>query len=84
VNVIAVAVNVGAALVAAPTVGVIGVAICGSAVGVAQTLTVVWLAIRSNPGPEPSVEEVEVDNAALLSTWSGEVEKPTPSTRAED
>jgi O-antigen/teichoic acid export membrane protein len=79
VNVVAVAVNVGAALIAAPTVGVIGVAICGSTVGIAQTLAVVYLAIRSNPGPEPSIAEVEADNAALVSAWSGEMDAPPAS-----
>lgn len=84
VNVVAVAVNVGAALVAAPTVGVIGVAICGSSIGIAQTLTVVWLAVRSNPGPEPPLSEVEADNAALVSAWSGDRELPPTPAEPED
>lgn len=84
VNVIAVVINVAAALVAAPTVGVIGVAICGSVIGIGQTLAVVWLAVRSNPGPEPPIEEVEADNAALISAWSGELDVPPSHGRGDD
>jgi O-antigen/teichoic acid export membrane protein len=84
VNVVAVVVNVAAAVIAAPTVGVIGVAICGSSIGIGQTLAVVYLAIRSNPGPERPPAEVEAIDQALVNAWSGEVDVPSPSPGDDD
>ncbi len=58
VNVCAVGINVVVAAIAAPLLGVVGVAVAGSAVGIAQACTVVYLALRTNEEtpPEPQAE----------------------------
>ncbi len=53
VNVVAVAGNVAAAVVAAPLFGVIGIAVAGCVVGIGQAAAVAWFALRPGTG-EPS------------------------------
>lgn len=58
VNASALAVNVVAAVIAAPLMGVIGVAVAGTAVGIVQAGTVAYLALRKRESapPKPSDE----------------------------
>jgi O-antigen/teichoic acid export membrane protein len=58
VNASALAVNVVAAVIAAPLMGVIGVAVAGTVVGIAQAGTVAYLALRKRESapPKPSDE----------------------------
>jgi O-antigen/teichoic acid export membrane protein len=51
VNVSAVVVNVIAATIAAPLIGVVGVAVAGTVVGIGQALAVVHLALRRTDNP---------------------------------
>jgi O-antigen/teichoic acid export membrane protein len=58
VNASALAINVVAAVIAAPLMGVIGVAVAGTVVGIAQAGTVAYLALRKRESapPKPSDE----------------------------
>jgi O-antigen/teichoic acid export membrane protein len=61
VNLLAVILNVAAAVIAAPLLGVVGVAVAGTVVGIAQTIAVVYLAlqIREEADPDVSVDTAE-------------------------
>ena len=57
VNVAAVGVNVAFAAAAAPLIGVVGVAVAGSTVGIAQAFAVLFLALRGEDDPVSAVTE---------------------------
>jgi O-antigen/teichoic acid export membrane protein len=69
VNTVAIAVNVGVAIAAAELSGVVGIAVAGAAVAIAQVSAVSWFAAHppareSAAGPEPAVAEPAAEAAA--------------------
>jgi len=64
VNVIAVVVNVILASAAAPLIGVVGVAVAGTTVGIAQAFAVMVLALNSTGGSTSGPDEVAREAAA--------------------